>query len=135
MRRSFALIAAIAVASGALFGCAGEQPNVANAAFAPKYNGIETILLDNNLVDFRVEMTGARDNKDADAYAACAAAQYALIRGFGFARHLRTNVEKQGGVWRGDAVYTISAALPRGIKTIDAEVTVRDCGAQGIPTV
>jgi hypothetical protein len=92
-------------------------------------------LLDNDLVDFRVEMTGARDNKDVDAYAACAAAQYALIRGFGFARHLRTNVEKQGGVWRGDAVYTISAALPMGLKTIDAEVTVRDCGAQGIPTV
>jgi hypothetical protein len=135
MRRSFALIAAITVASGVLFGCAGEQPNVSNAAFTPKYNGIETILLDNDLVDFRVEMTGARDNKDVDAYAACAAAQYALIRGFGFARHLRTNVEKQGGVWRGDAVYTISAALPRGIKTIDAEVTVRDCGAQGIPTV
>jgi hypothetical protein len=135
MRRSFALIAAITVASGVLFGCAGEQPNVENAAFAPKYNGIETILLDNDLVDFRVEMIGARDNKDVDAYAACAAAQYALIRGFGFARHLRTNVEKQGGVWRGDAVYTISAALPRGLKTLDAEVTVRDCGAQGIPTV
>ena len=29
----------------------------------------------------------------------------------------------------------ISAALPDGLKTIDAEVAVRDCGAQGIPTV
>jgi hypothetical protein len=68
-------------------------------------------------------------------YAACAAAQYALIRGFGFARHVRTNVDNQGGTWRGDAVYTISAALPEGLRTIDAEVTVRDCGARGIPTV
>jgi hypothetical protein len=80
-------------------------------------------------------MTGARDNADVEAYGRCAAAQYALIRGFGFARHVRTTVAQNNGVWRGDAVYTISAALPRGIKTIDAEVTVRDCGDQGIPTI
>lgn len=135
MIRNRFTFAALTVASGALLGCAGEAPSASNAAFAPKYSGIETILLDNDLVDFRVEMTGARDDKDVAAYAACAAAQYALIRGFGFARHVRTNVEKQGGVWRGDAVYTISAALPRGVKTLDAEVTVRDCGALGIPTV
>jgi len=72
---------------------------------------------------------------DVEAYARCAAAQYALIRGFGFARHVRTNVDQAGGIWRGDAVYTISSALPRGLKTIDAEVAVRDCGAQGIPTI
>ena len=127
--------AALTVASGVLFGCAGAPEAAQDAAFAPAYNGIETILLDGDLVNFRVEMTGARSDEDVAAYARCAAAQYALIRGFGFARHVRTNVDKQGGTWRGDAVYTISAALPRGLKTIDAEVTVRDCGAQGIPTV
>lgn len=121
-------------AFGGLFACAGEAPKT-DVAFHPGYNGIETILLDGDLVNFRVAMTGARDDADVAAYAACAAAQYALIRGFGFARHVRTNVAIKGGVWRGDAVYTISAALPRGVKTIDAEVTVRDCGAQGIPTV
>lgn len=121
-------------AFGGLFACAGETPKT-DAAFYPTYKGIETILLDGDLVNFRVAMTGARDDKDVAAYGACAAAQYALIRGFGFARHVRTNVAIKGGVWRGDAVYTISAALPRGVKTIDAEVTVRDCGAQGIPTV
>ena len=108
---------------------------VAKAAFEPKYDGIETLLLDGDLVNFRVTMRGARDNEDVAAYARCAAAQYALIRGFGFARHLRTNVAETGGNWRGDAVYTISAALPRGSKTIDAEVAVSDCGEQGIPTV
>ena len=121
-------------AFGGLFACAGETPKT-DVAFNPIYKGIETILLDGDLVNFRVAMTGARDDKDVAAYGACAAAQYALIRGFGFARHVRTNVAIKGGVWRGDAVYTISAALPRGVKTIDAEVTVRDCGAQGIPTV
>jgi len=135
MCRLCTTIAALTVASGVLFGCAGAPEAAQDAAFTPAYSGIETILLDGDLVNFRVEMTGARSNEDVAAYARCAAAQYALIRGFGFARHVRTNVDKQGGTWRGDAVYTISAALPRGLKTIDAEVTVRDCGAQGIPTV
>ncbi len=113
-----------------------EQPApVAQALFTPRYDGIETLLLDGDLVNFRVAMRGARDEEDVAAYARCAAAQYALIRGFGFARHLRTNVAETGGNWRGDAVYTISAALPRGSKTIDAEVTVSDCRDQGIPTV
>ena len=80
-------------------------------------------------------MTGARDERDVAGYAECAAAQYALIRGFGFARHLRTTIDFQGGVWRGDAVYTISSALPRGLKTIDAEVIVSSCEDNGIPTV
>jgi hypothetical protein len=127
-------IASLGVASAILLGCAGGE-QVTSGTFSPSYGRIETLLLDGDLVNFRVEMTGARDNQDVADYAACAAAQYALIRGFGFARHVRTNVDNQGGTWRGDAVYTISAALPEGLRTIDAEVTVRDCGARGIPTV
>ena len=123
--------------TGALAGVSGCAPAEVpgRAGFAPSYGGIRTILLDADLVNFRVSMTGARDPDDVAAYARCAAAQYALIRGYGFARHVRTNVAQEGGVWRGDAVYTVSPALPRGLKTIDAEVTVRDCGEQGIPTV
>ncbi len=127
----------ISLAGGALavLSACADQGAVAQGDFAPSYQGIETILLDGDLVNFRVAMQGARGRQDVADYALCAAAQYALIRGFGFARHVRTNVNKQGGTWRGDAVYTISAALPDGFKTIDAEVAVRDCGAQGIPTV
>ena len=33
------------------------------------------------------------------------------------------------------AVYTVSAALPAGLRTIDAEVTVADFQLSGIPTV
>lgn len=105
------------------------------AAFAPTYEGVETRLMDGDLVNFRVAMRGARDNDDVSAYAECAAAQYALIRDYGFARHLRTNVAQQGGLWSGDAVYTISAQLPRGLQTIDAEVVVAHCAENGIPTV
>ena len=108
-----------------------EEP----APFVPEYRGIETRLLQGALVNFHVEMRGARVAADVEDYARCAAAQYALIRGYGFARHVRTSVTVTGGLWEADAVYTVSAALPRGVKTIDAEVTVAACRETGIPTV
>ena len=140
LHRAF-ILAGLMTAAAGLMACADQSAPeadpmaVADANFKPDYLGIETILLDGDLVDFRVAMTGARNKDDVSAYARCAAAQYALIRGAGFARHVRTNIAQTGGTWRGDAVYTISAALPDGLRTIDAEVTVRDCAAQGIPTV
>jgi hypothetical protein len=99
------------------------------------YGPVETRLLDGDLVGFRVSMKGARGADDVEKFAECAAAQYALIRGYGFARHVRTLVDETAGNWRADAVYTISAALPPGERTIDAEVTVAECGRSGIPTV
>lgn len=106
-----------------------------DVAFEPSYEGVDTRLLDGDLVNFHVSMAGARTSEDVHDYAECAAAQYALIRGFGFARHVRTTTDFQGGVWTGDAVYTISSALPRGLRTIDAEVIVSSCEDNGIPTV
>lgn len=136
MARRAGIIAGAGVAAAILSACAPAGPEVSSMGnFNPSYQGIETILLDGDLVNFRVAMSGARDNADVEAYGRCAAAQYALIRGFGFARHVRTTVAKTGEIWRGDAVYVISPALPMGLRTIDAEVTVRDCGSLGIPTV
>lgn len=103
--------------------------------FKPQYLGIRTALLEGDLVNFRVAMTGARGNSDVEDYARCEAAQYALIRGSGFLRQVRTIVNKSDGAWRGDAVYLISADLPRGNLTIDAEVAVGDCADRAIPTV
>ena len=130
-------LAALTAVAAIISGCTDPGPDQfgAQGDFSPQYLGIETIRLDGDLVNFRVAMKGARGGPDVEAYASCAAAQYALIRGFGFARHVRTNLAETGGTWRADAVYTISAALPDGFRTIDAEVTVRDCGEQGIPTV
>ncbi|WP_126975755.1 hypothetical protein [Frigidibacter oleivorans] len=118
-----------------LAGCADPAPEAAQGRAEPAYLGVETRLLSGDLVSFRVAVEGAEGLEDVESYAACAAAQYALIRGYGFARHVRTNVDERGGVWRADAVYTISPALPRGIATLDAEVVVADCAEQGIPTV
>ena len=134
MRRAMFISPLALVLAGGVSGC----ENVADdevARFAPDYRGVETKLLDGDLVNFHVEMAGARDGEDVDHYAECAAAQYALIRGYGFARHVRTNIAEDAGIWRGDAVYTISPALPRGLKTIDAEVTAADCAENGIPMV
>lgn len=122
------------VALAALTACqSAEQPVV--DVFRPDYRGVQTRLLDGDLVNFMVAMEGARDRQDVVDYADCAAAQYTLIRGFGFARQVRTNVVEEGGVWRGDAVYTVSPSLPRGLRTIDAEVAVASCRDNGIPTV
>nr|WP_231592454.1 hypothetical protein [Pelagovum pacificum] len=120
----------------ALTACAPASDElVARDEFVPSYDGVETLLLDNDLVNFRVRMDRAEGAEDVTRYAECAAAQYTLIRGYGFARHVRTNVAEEGGIWRADAVYTISPALPEGLRTIDAEVTVADCANTGVPTV
>ena len=129
----------LALALTGLAGCVTAAPQPESAVLgAPEnavYRGVQTRLLDGDLVHFVVTMEGARDAGDVIAYARCAAAQYALIRGYGFARHLRTNVTNEGALWLADAVYTVSPSLPRGFRTIDAEVTVADCIEQGIPTV
>lgn len=128
-------ILAGAALAGGLAACAPVDTAARNGTGAPGYMGIETRLLDGDLVNFFVSMTGAKGPRDVSRYAECAAAQYTLIRGYGFARHVRTNVTEEGGLWRADAVYTISPALPRGIGQIDAEVVVDNCTSEGIPTV
>ncbi|MAY34144.1 MAG: hypothetical protein MRY67_03660 [Rhodovulum sp.] len=127
-------VAALAVLTGCTAPEAGGD-QTEQGAFSPTYLGIETRLLDGDLVNFIVSMEGARSTDDVSQYARCAAAQYTLIRGYGFARHVRTKVAQEGGVWRADAVYTISAALPPGVRQIDAEVVVAHCKNEGIPTV
>ncbi len=102
---------------------------------APEYRGIDTRLLADDMVSFLLELRGARGAADIDDYAGCAAAQYALIRGYGYARHVRTNTNEMNGLTRADAVYVISREQPRGLDVIPAEARVRECSGSGIPTV
>ncbi|MFA3917583.1 hypothetical protein [Ruegeria hyattellae] len=124
-----------ALISLALAAACTQEPQEEVSQFAPDYLGIETVSLDSDLVQIDLRMRGARDAADVDRYGKCAVAEYALSQGYGFARHLRTNLDEKGGVWTADAVYTISPTLPRGLNTIDAEVMVADCAENGIPTV
>lgn len=128
------MIRAALISCLVLAGC-GPVTGGQAEAFEPSYHGVQTSLLDGDLVQFHVTMSGARTGADVDDYGECAAAQYALIRGYGFARHVRTKMKQQGGMQIADAVYTISPSLPRGLRTIDAEVVVANCAANGIPTV
>jgi hypothetical protein len=118
-----------------LLAACSATPEITAERLIPDYRGVETRLLDQDLVQFQVEMTNALTVSDVEDYAECAAAGYTLIRGWGFARHVRTQVSEDAGVWLGDAVYTISPALPQGLKTIDAEVVAAACNDKGIPTV
>ncbi|EBA15236.1 lipoprotein, putative [Roseobacter sp. SK209-2-6] len=125
----------LALISPLLLAACAQAPGTAGERLPPQYHGVETSLLEGDLVQFHVTMSKAQSPQDLDEYAECAAAQYALIRGYGFARHLRTTMKHQGGRQIADAVYTISPSLPRGLRTIDAEVVVANCEANGIPTV
>ena len=132
-------VPALALGLSACVPVCAEGVTCNNTSAEVAYLGVETQLLEGDLVRFQVAIAADQDDpaapKGVAAYADCAAAQYALIRGFGFARHLRTNVTFEQGTWRGDAAYTISSAIPGGLKTIDAEVIVSDCHENGIPTV
>lgn len=105
-----------------------------DATRKPVYLGAEPVGLGGDLYGFAVRMRAPRDAADIEAYVTCIVAGYALQKDAGFARKLRTNVKEEGGVWIADAVYSISPALPSGLRTIDAEVAVSDCAENGIPT-
>jgi hypothetical protein len=111
------------------------QPDPAPAPLPLRHEGVETIPIDEDIVTIIVWMSGPATGEDLIAYSRCAAAGYAVNRGYGFARHVRTNVDVEGSTRSADAVYTVSPTLPRGLQTIDAEVTVADCAELGIPTV
>ena len=121
-------------ASAALGACTPAGEVTEDRGREAVYEGVQVILLDEGLVSFSVAMRGAKDEADVEAYGRCAAAQYALDKGLGFARQVRTLVTKDGQEWYGDAVYLVSSALPEGLRTVDAEVAVTECEELGIPT-
>ena len=130
--------AAAAAALLAAAGCQGAAPpdtGFAVDVFRPDYLGVETRLLEGDLVAFDVAMGGARGPEDVTDYAECAAAQYALIRGFGWARHVRTRLSDEAGVSRADAVYSVTPDRPAGLRTIDAAARVDECRRAGVATV
>lgn len=112
-----------------------EAATDANPVWEIGYLGIETERLDDDLVLINVRLEGSVDNEKVAAYAECAAAQYTLSRGYGFARHVLTSVSQEDSIWTGKAVFWVSEKLPRGLITIDAAETAQKCFDNGIPTV
>nr|WP_325253786.1 hypothetical protein [Amylibacter sp.] len=112
----------------------GETPDV-DSGVVPEYGSVQTKLLEGDLVSFDVQMRGATSDADVLAFSDCVAAQYALIRGDGFVRRVRNDVDRHRGVWVGQGVYTLSKTHPGGRYIIDAEVTAAECRANNIPMV
>jgi hypothetical protein len=99
----------------------------------PVYLAADVAQMGGDLVQVKVAMKGARTPDDVTDYARCTAAAFALKGQAGFVRQVRTITDKEGGIWRADAVYSVTSALPAGMQTIDADVTVQDCHDRGIP--
>lgn len=121
----------------ALAGCAESLPSGGDpgAPFFPVYDPAEILVLDDDLIAVGATMGGARSEADLRDFADCVIAGYALNNGYEFARHLSTNVTGRAGVWRADAVYTISPERPAGDFVIDAADWADKCKRDGIPTV
>lgn len=113
----------------------GEAPSRDAVPFTPTYLGAEAEALDADLVRIGVAMRGARDPIDVRDYAECAVAGYADARGFEFARHIRTEIDEETGLWTADAFYTMSPSIPEGVNTLEAQVVVSKCNETGIPLV
>ena len=128
----FALLATLSL----LVACAPQSQEISKAPTGTmEYINVDTRLMKPELVNMVVTMRNPNTPTDVLAYVECAAAQYTLIRGFGFAGRVQVNVSEDKGIWAGNAIYTLSNAHPGGRHTIDAEVTVEDCTAHNIPMV
>lgn len=100
-----------------------------------EYLKVNTRLMKPELVNMIVTMRNPGSPDDVLNYVQCAAAQYTLIRGYGFAGRVQYHLSEDDGIWAGNAVYTLSNAHPGGRHSIDAEVVVDDCVARNIPMV
>jgi len=132
--RGRGVLLALVIAAGAgcspAFGTSEPQ-----RASTPSYLGAQAELLDDTLLSVTLRMSGVTGAQDIAAYADCVASGVALQQGYSFARHVRTNLADEGGIWLADAVYTLSPALPKGLRTLDADVVAATCRENGIPLV
>lgn len=92
--------------------------------------------LSDDLAHVSWEFRGGSSGEPGDVVVAraaveCALSEAVMLRGGGFARHVRTTMSEEGGISRADAVYTVSPTLPAGAFVIDAEAVAGTCREQG----
>ena len=87
----------------ATVGCAPAEP----VPIAPVGQPVTSYLTD-DLVQVTLDYTGDPDAEAVKSLTDCAVAEAILLRGPGFARHVRTTVSEEAGISRADAVYTVS---------------------------
>lgn len=85
------------------------------------------------LVEVSAEMKDGVDADTAFAYATCALAGWASRAGVPYARHIRTLQSRVNGRLRLASVFTVSDIEPMGIRIVEANQTLGECSARGIP--
>ncbi|MCV3272465.1 hypothetical protein [Roseobacter sinensis] len=103
--------------------------------FVPDYLGAEITQLAGDLVQVEARMTKARTAATVFEYADCAVASFMQEDAVPYARYVRSNFDREGGVWAADVVYITSVERPRGIRVIDAAAVAAHCRQKRIPTV
>ena len=99
------------------------------------YVSAEAELIGDGLVKIFASVKNAESDHFASDFAACVAARYALLRGFGFARLVTDSVSLTQDIRTATSVYSITARLPAGVRKLDAEVVAVNCAENGIPMV
>ena len=107
-------------------GCAEADPAAGPAPVPPTAS-----FLTDDLLQVTLEFAPETEAEVVRGLADCAAVEAVLLRGAGFARHVRTTMTEEAGISRADAIYTVSATLPRGEFSIDAEAVATSCREQG----
>jgi hypothetical protein len=127
-------ISAIAALPLVLTACLGGGAQMEEPPEPPTYGPVVIAELAENLVQVKLSMTTQTVENHITEMANCNLASYALQVGRRYARHLRTNAYEEDGLWRADAVYSLSDGRPRG-QVIDAATLVVACSNNNIPMV
>lgn len=117
---------ALAHTSLALLVTACATPPPPDGPVDPVAEPLASFLTD-DLLQVTLSYTGDPASETLKSLTDCAAVEAILLRGPGYARHVRTTVSEEAGISRADAVYTVSPTLPRGDFVIDADDTAAAC--------
>ncbi|MDO5643859.1 MAG: hypothetical protein Q4G26_15915 [Paracoccus sp. (in: a-proteobacteria)] len=85
------------------------------------------------LVSVQVRLQQGVDESTAFAYATCTLAAWSKTTNTPYARHIRTISRQERGQVVAESIFTMSRAVPIGLRVMEQEKTLRDCGAHGIP--
>lgn len=88
---------------------------------------------DSSLVEITARLRSGVDADTAFAYATCALANWADLKGTPYARHIRTLRDDRDGAMVVGSVFTLSANRPMGLTVMTTKDTLQECKARGIP--
>ena len=133
--RQMAMLYALVLAMAGVVSACDQMVSTPMSTKAVDYVSAEAELIGDGLVKISASVKNAESDYLASAFAACVAARYALLRGFGFVHLVADSVSHTGNVRTATSVYGITARLPAGVRKLDAEVVAVNCAENGIPMV